>query len=365
MARIFLTGATGYIGGDALHALYRAHPEYQISALVRDPAKSADVFAKEYPNVRIVQGSLDDGDLVADEAAKADVVLNLAATSHLPSVKSIHQGLKKASTSRSGKPAHWLQISGATVLACGEIASKTFGEPPDKVYHDLDSGEIWAQVKKYPSRAVVNYIHDVATQDAGTVNTALLVGPIIFGAGRGPGNRRSIQIPELARTAIERRRAWQVGRGLSVWDHVHVRDLSGITLRLVERAVAGGSDQSGLWGEDGVYFAGVGHLIFIVVRSADLGPLLLTQAFADISRRIAAAAYALGLADSPDAVDALPPAEADKLVGHASILLGTNARCDARRAVEKLGWSPKEQSLELAIEETVRDEAGKVGKAGL
>lgn len=70
------TGATGYIGGDALHALYKAHPEYQISALVRDPAKSADVFAKEYPNVRIVQGSLDDGDLVADEAAKADVVLS-------------------------------------------------------------------------------------------------------------------------------------------------------------------------------------------------------------------------------------------------------------------------------------------------
>ncbi|KAK0664370.1 dTDP-glucose 4 [Lasiodiplodia hormozganensis] len=364
MARIFLTGATGYIGGDALHALYRAHPEYQISALVRDPAKSADVFAKEYPNVRIVQGSLDDGDLVADEAAKADVVLNLAATSHLPSVKSIHQGLKKASTSRSGKPAHWLQISGATVLACGEIASKTFGEPSDKVYHDLESGEIWAQVKKYPSRAVDNYIHDVATQDAGTVNTALLVGPIIFGAGRGPGNRRSIQIPELARTAIERRRAWQVGRGLSVWDHVHVQDLSGITLRLVERAVGGG-DQSGLWGEDGVYFAGVGHLVFVVVRSANAGLRLLTQAFADISRRIAAVAYALGLADSSDAVDALPPAEADKLVGHASILLGTNARCDARRAVEKLGWSPKEQSLEQAIEETVRDEAGKVGKAGL
>lgn len=279
--------------------------------------------------------------------------------------------------------AHWLQISGATVLACGEIASKTFGEPSDKVYHDLDSGEIWAQVKRYPSRAVDNYIHDVATQDAGTVNTALLVGPIIFGAGRGPGNRRSIQIPELARTAIERRRAWQVGRGLSVWDHVHVRDLSGITLRLVERAVGGGGggDQSGLWGEEGVYFAGVGHLvrfsfcspgpfcpsfeIIVLVRSANVRPRLLTQAFADISRRIAAAAYALDLADSPDAVDSLPPAEADKLVGHASILLGTNARCDAKRAVEKLGWNPKEQSLEQAIEETVRDEAGKVGKAEL
>lgn len=36
---------------------------------------------------------------------------DLAATSHLPSVKSIHQGLKKASTSRNGKPGASMPLS--------------------------------------------------------------------------------------------------------------------------------------------------------------------------------------------------------------------------------------------------------------
>ncbi|OMP84377.1 hypothetical protein BK809_0000384 [Diplodia seriata] len=342
------TGATGYVGGDALHALHRAHPEYAISALIRDPAKTAAVFAKEYPDVRVVQGSLDDSDLIADEAAKADVVLNFAATSHLPSVKAIHEGLKKHRD--ASKPAYWLQISGATLLACGEIASKTFGEPPSPssaTYADLDSSAIWAQAKQYPSRTVDNYIREIAEEEGGSsgIQTALLVGPIIFGAGRGPGNRRSIQIPELARTAVRRGKAWQVGRGLAEWDHVHVRDLSDITVRLVERAVQGGGADQGVWGRDGVYFAGVGRV-----------------SFGDISRRIAAAAVALGAADSLD-VEALPAEEADKLVAHAGVLLGTNARCDAGRAAEKLGWKPQHQSLEQAIEETVRDEAGKLGVA--
>jgi len=33
--KIFLTGATGYIGGDTLFALYDKHSNYEITALVR------------------------------------------------------------------------------------------------------------------------------------------------------------------------------------------------------------------------------------------------------------------------------------------------------------------------------------------
>lgn len=33
--KIFLTGATGYIGGDALYALYKKHSDYEIAVLVR------------------------------------------------------------------------------------------------------------------------------------------------------------------------------------------------------------------------------------------------------------------------------------------------------------------------------------------
>lgn len=182
-------------------------------------------------------------------------------------MKAIHEGLKTKKTN-----AHWIQISGATVLACAEIASKTFGEPSSTTWSDLDSAAFWAQVEKYPSRAVDNYIRETAANDADKIATALLVGPIILGAGRGPGNRRSIQIPELARTAIARRKAWQVGRGLAEWDHVHVRDLSDITLRLVERAVQGG-DGAGLWSKEGVYLTGVGRIVSFLLPQALSRPL--------------------------------------------------------------------------------------------
>lgn len=68
------TGATGYIAGDALNALYQAHPEYEYSCLVRTKEKGEKVTSA-YPKVRIVLGGLDDSELIEEEAAKADVVL--------------------------------------------------------------------------------------------------------------------------------------------------------------------------------------------------------------------------------------------------------------------------------------------------
>jgi uncharacterized protein YbjT (DUF2867 family) len=69
------TGASGYIGGDILHVLASAHPEYECSVLVRDSTKAAAV-SKAYPDVRTVLGDLDSASLIEDEAAQADVVIS-------------------------------------------------------------------------------------------------------------------------------------------------------------------------------------------------------------------------------------------------------------------------------------------------
>lgn len=66
-------GATGYIGGDALHAISKAHPEYEWTCLVRNSDKGA-LVAKQYPKVRLVYGDLDSSELIAEEATKADIV---------------------------------------------------------------------------------------------------------------------------------------------------------------------------------------------------------------------------------------------------------------------------------------------------
>jgi N-acetyl-gamma-glutamylphosphate reductase len=50
------TGATGYIGGDALYAVASTYPDLEITALVRSSDKGAKVAAK-YPKVRLVYGA--------------------------------------------------------------------------------------------------------------------------------------------------------------------------------------------------------------------------------------------------------------------------------------------------------------------
>jgi N-acetyl-gamma-glutamylphosphate reductase len=59
--------ATGYIGGDAIYAIAQAHPEYQITCLVRNSDKGA-LVAKEYPAIRLVYGDLDSTEILREES---------------------------------------------------------------------------------------------------------------------------------------------------------------------------------------------------------------------------------------------------------------------------------------------------------
>ena len=84
MTKLFVTGATGYIGGDALHTIVRAHPDYEVTALVRNSDKGA-VVAKEYASVKLVFGNLDSVELLEEEAKRADVVCRESHLSFLDS----------------------------------------------------------------------------------------------------------------------------------------------------------------------------------------------------------------------------------------------------------------------------------------
>lgn len=71
--KVFITGATGYIGGDALFHLYHENPNLDLALLVRSKDKAKTVKIK-YPEARIVLGSLEDSDIIRREAAWADIV---------------------------------------------------------------------------------------------------------------------------------------------------------------------------------------------------------------------------------------------------------------------------------------------------
>lgn len=67
------TGTTGYIGGDSLFAIHQAHPDWQLSVLVRNKDKGAQLASK-YPDARLVYGDLDSASVLEEEVKNADIV---------------------------------------------------------------------------------------------------------------------------------------------------------------------------------------------------------------------------------------------------------------------------------------------------
>ncbi|GJC88579.1 uncharacterized protein ColLi_11417 [Colletotrichum liriopes] len=91
--KLFITGVTGYIGGDALFHLTQQRPDMTLTLLVRSEDQAEQVRSK-YPNARILLGSLDDLDIIRREAAWVDIVFHTADSSdHESSAKAITAGL--------------------------------------------------------------------------------------------------------------------------------------------------------------------------------------------------------------------------------------------------------------------------------
>ncbi|KAF4451052.1 hypothetical protein F53441_5916 [Fusarium austroafricanum] len=342
MTSIFLTGASGYVGGQLLHELTQSHPEYSIATLVRD-ANAANAISQAYPKVRTVVGDLDDSALVEQEAEKASIVLNVASNKHIGSLQAIHRGLQKRRSN-----GYLIQISGASLLPVRDLSSPSFkpGEPSTDVWDDLDGiSSIHDLIRSHDSRVVDNYILKIA-KETPSVKTALVLPPIIYGKGQGPVKQRSVQIPALSKVALERGHAVRAGRGLASWTNVHVADLARLFALLAEAGAKGSADDK-VWGENGVYLPGVGEMTW-----------------AEISDRVAKAAKDQGFIDTLEIEELYKP-EVDSALPAGSVFFGSNARSKPRRATEVLGWKPTETGLDAEIPRAVAEEAEGLKKANL
>ncbi|KAJ6172038.1 hypothetical protein N7470_001105 [Penicillium chermesinum] len=255
--------------------------------------------------------------------------LDAATYKHVPSVEAISRGLANRS-----KP-----VSGASVLSIPDITNNRYGEAPQKCYDDVkDASELRDIIhRNSTARAVDEYLLNIP----GT-KTAIVFPPIIYGKGSGPVNQRSIQIPNLARNALETRQTIQVGKGESIWSNIHIADLAQVFVKLVEKAVTGTEED--LWNHNGLYLVGNSKAI----------------TFGQISQLVANAAHKAGLTDS-SSVKSVNASEADAVMGKGSIFWGTNAHQSSSRASTLLGWTQKEHSIEEDIPLTVQDEASRLG----
>ena len=117
--RIFVTGASGFIGGSVASTL-KADGN-MVRGLVRSREKVDAVAAR---GVETVVGTLDDLDLLQAEARAADAVVNAASSDHRGAVEALIAGL-----SGSGKPL--IHSSGSSV-----VADLAMGEPSDRIFDE-------------------------------------------------------------------------------------------------------------------------------------------------------------------------------------------------------------------------------------
>jgi len=288
--RLFITGATGYIGGSIAVRLVAAG--HSVRGLVRDPAKAGLLSAR---GIEPVPGTLDNEDLLAREARAAEGVVNAADADHLRSVQVLLGAMEG-----SGKPL--LHTSGSSLI--GDDAR---GNSVSEAIFDEDTPFVVAPAKR--ARHALNAT--VLAAAAQGVRALVVCPTLIYGVGKG-SNPRSIQIPFLVEQARAHGAVRIVGRGLNRWSTVHIDDLAELYLLALEKAPAGA-----------FYFAENGEV-----------------SFADIGEAIAAR---LGLGP----VEALAAEEAAQSwgTGRAYYTFGSNSRVRARRARRELVWTPRHGSV--------------------
>jgi len=293
---VFVTGATGYIGGSvAAHLVAAGH---RVSGLVRSPAKADAIRAL---GIRPVLGTLDDKDALAQAAQSADAVINAASADHKGAAVALLGAL-------AGSGKLFIQTSGSSI-----VGTRARGHRSDAIFDEA------APVKPSPARAARVALNELilSYRDRGT-RPVIICPSLIYGRGHGV-EPNSMQVPLLMDLARKRGCAAHAGPGENIWSNVHIDDLVVLYALALEKAPAGA-----------FYFAENGENSMREVCEA-------------INR-------ALRFEGSPSAMS-MEEAAAEWGEGVAEDTMGSNSRVRAVRARRELGWQPTARGLIEDIEQ--------------
>ncbi len=287
---VFITGASGYIGGSVAAGLMAQG--HKVTGLVRSDERAEQVRAL---GITPVLGTLDDHAVLTQAARDADAVINAANAEDQGAVEAIVAGL-----AGSGKP--FLQTSGSSI-----VADLSKGHGGGTVY-DEDT-----PLSPLPGRVLRVAINQLALDAKDQNVRSIVIAPtLIYGRGHGV-NPNSIQIPWLVNLAKEHGCARHIGPGENVWSNVHIDDLVDLYLLALENAPAG----SFYYAENG---ANSMHEVCQVINDV------------------------YGFAGKPQSMTV---EEAGKIWGDgaANYTMGSNSHVHAKRARAELGWAPHRPSL--------------------
>jgi nucleoside-diphosphate-sugar epimerase len=291
--KVFIVGASGYIGGSVAAGLLKQG--HSVSGLARSDETAA---ALQESGIAPVRGTLDDAAALASAAKSADVTIGAASADHRGAAEAIVKAL-------TGTGKTYLHTSGSSIVgtpARGEFVPAVFDEdtpftppPARKARVDIDN----------------------MVRGAAGMRGIVIAPSLIYGLGHG-ANPDSVQVPWLIALARKAGVAKHIGPGENRWANVHIDDLVPLYLSAIERAPSGA-----------FYFAENGENSMREMCEA-IGRML-GQGGKTQSMSIAEAAAEWG-------------------EGAAENTMGSNSRVRAKRARAELAWTPSARPLIEEIE---------------
>jgi nucleoside-diphosphate-sugar epimerase len=288
--KIFITGASGYIGGSVAQRLFEAG--HEVVGLVRSEERAREVEAR---GIVPVLGTLADAAVLGRAASEADAVINAASSDDRGAVDALLRAL-------AGTRKAFIQTSGTSIVA--DLAD---GEHAGEIYEES------TPFQPKPLRAARVALNTAVLDASGRGVRAIVICPsLIYGMGRGV-HRDSVQVPWLIDIARKHQVGRHIGPGRNIWSNVHIEDLATLYQLAVDKAPAGA-----------FYYAENGENS-MRETSAAIGAML----------------------GHGDRTEAIPVKQAVEQWGESFVryTMGSNSRVRAVRARAELGWSPSSPSL--------------------
>jgi len=292
--KVFITGATGYIGGSVATKLLERGDH--VIGLARSDEAAAALRKR---GIEPLAGEINAYTPFVEIAKRADAVINAANSDNPFVVHALLEGLKGSSKTL-------IQTSGSSV-----VGNYDNGEASETIF-DEDS-TFTPQPEKAMRVAIDHQV--LAAKD---IRGIVIRPTLIYGRGIGvPAT--SIQLPKLIDLAKKHGVPRHLGRGLNIWSHVHIADVVALFLLALDKAQAGS-----------LFYAESGEANF-------------KSAAQSIGRMLGMGA---ATKDWPigEAVEALGPG--------AYLSFGSNSRVRGKRSRE-LGWTPRQGTLFDEIESGV------------